>query len=90
MFVEFRNKLFSLFTFNRHTRDFILNDLLTGISPEVKKVVEEDLNSRLRMDMPQARMGSSEEPGYDAILSKFHNPFEVAELFRGHQFKDVS
>ena len=89
VFVEFRNKLFSLFTFNRHTRDFILDDLLKEASPELKRVVAGDLDSRLRMDMPQLRMGSSDEPGYDAILSRFHNPFEVVELFRRHQFKDI-
>ena len=89
VFVEFRNKLFSLFTFNRHTSDFILNDLLQEVSPELKNIVAEDLDTRLRMEMPRLRMGSADEPGYDAIRSRFHNPFEVAELFRRHQFEDI-
>ncbi|MCH7842002.1 MAG: methyltransferase domain-containing protein [Chloroflexi bacterium] len=89
VFVEFRNKLFSLFTFNRNTMDFILDDLLSGVSPELKDLVAKDISQRIRMDMPQPRMGSSCEPGYDAILSKFHNPFEIAELFRRHQFEDI-
>ena len=29
------------------------------------------------------------ELGYDAILSKFHNPFEVTELFKKHNFEDI-
>ena len=32
VFIEFRNKLFSLFTFNRYTLEFIMDDLLRGVS----------------------------------------------------------
>jgi 2-polyprenyl-3-methyl-5-hydroxy-6-metoxy-1,4-benzoquinol methylase len=88
VFIEFRNKLFSLFTFNRYTADFILNDLLAGVSSEVKAAVARDLESRLRMDMPPMRttIEGSDAPGYDAILSRFHNPFEVLDLFSRHGF----
>src|SRR5208337_772115 len=82
VFIEFRNSLFSLFTFNRYTVDFILNDLLVGVSSAVKETVAKDLQSRLRMDMPPVRTvieGSSDAPGYDAVLSKFHNPFEILD-----------
>lgn len=91
VFIEFRNKLFSLFTFNRYTFEFRLNDLLQGVSPAVKKSVEEDLESRLRMDMPPLRnaIEGSDAPGYDAILSKFHNPFELTSLFSRHGFENV-
>jgi 2-polyprenyl-3-methyl-5-hydroxy-6-metoxy-1,4-benzoquinol methylase len=91
VFIEFRNKLLSLFSFNRLTVDFILNDLLATVSDEVKDVVKKDLESRLRMDMPQKRdiKGDSIESGYDAILSKFHNPFEVIEQFKKHGFFDI-
>jgi hypothetical protein len=75
VFVEFRNKLFSLFTFNRLTLEFILDDLLDGVAPELKALVEADLRPRLRMDMPPRR------PGFDDILAKFHNPFELPGLF---------
>lgn len=91
VFIEFRNKLLSLFSFNRYTADFILNDLLVGVNDEVKDMVRKDLESRLRMDMPPIRdkMEDSDAPGYDAILSKFHNPFEVIEQFKKHGFKDI-
>jgi len=91
LFIEFRNKLFSLFTFNRYTFDFILNDLLAGVADEVKQEVARDLQGRLRMDMPSVRktVSGSESPGYDAILSRFHNPFEVVELFKQLHFKDI-
>lgn len=91
VFIEFRNKLLSLFSFNRYTADFILNDLLVGVSDEVKDVVKKDLESRLRMDMPPVRdkLEDSDAPGYDAILSKFHNPFEIIELFKKHKFTEI-
>jgi hypothetical protein len=89
VFIQFRNSLFSLFTFNRYTLDFILNDLLFGVSPAVKDAVAKDLESRLRMDMPLVRtaLEGSDAPGYDAVLSKFHNPFEVLDLFTRHGFE---
>ena len=89
VFIEFRNSLFSLFTFNRYTADFILNDLLAGVSSEIKAAVAKDLETRLRMDMPPMRttVEGSGAPGYDAILSRFHNPFEVVDLFSRHGFQ---
>lgn len=91
VFIEFRNKLFSLFTLNRNTADFILNDLLRYVSTDIKALVAKDLESRLRMDVPPKRdkIEGSDAPGYDAILSKFHNPFDVLELFKKHNFEDV-
>lgn len=91
VFIEFRNKLMSLFSFNRYTADFILDDLLAGVDSKVKDVVAKDLQSRLRMDMPpeQETVGDSDAPGFDAILSKFHNPFEVPALFERHGFTDI-
>ena len=91
VFIEFRNKLFSLFTLNRNTSDFILNDLLVDVAKEVKDEVANDLKNRLRMDMPPLRdtVNGSQAPGYDAILSKFHNPFEVIDQFKRHEFTDI-
>lgn len=92
VFIEFRNKLFSLFTFNRHTYEFILDDLLSGISPKLKNIVSADLEKRLEMKQPHKRIvhGKDEQaPGYDAILSKFHNPFEITKLFRKCGFKKI-
>ena len=91
VFIEFRNSLFSLFTFNRYTADFILNELLANVSSEVKAAVGKDLESRLRMDMPPTRqtVAGSNAPCYDAILSRFHNPFEVLDLFAKHGFQQT-
>jgi 2-polyprenyl-3-methyl-5-hydroxy-6-metoxy-1,4-benzoquinol methylase len=88
--VEFRNKLFSLFTFNKKTKEFIVEDLLRGVDPAVAQVVAEDLESRLAMDQPEIRATPSDDaPGYDAILSKFHNPFELVDEFQRNGFIDV-
>lgn len=92
-FIEFRNKLFSLFTFNRYTYEFILDDLLAGVSPKLKNIVSTDLKKKLEMNKPSPRTvhdENTEAPGYDAILSKFHNPFEVTDLFKKCGFKDVN
>jgi 2-polyprenyl-3-methyl-5-hydroxy-6-metoxy-1,4-benzoquinol methylase len=92
VFIEFRNKLFSLFTFNRYTMEFIMDDLLDGVSDDIRNSVRADLETRLRTDMPPIRdkvHGSSSAPGYDQILSRFHNPFEVVETFKDMGFSDV-
>jgi 2-polyprenyl-3-methyl-5-hydroxy-6-metoxy-1,4-benzoquinol methylase len=90
--VEFRNKLFSLFTMNRYTKEFILDDLLRDVSPSLKQVVAEELDRRLATELPKVRAVSGadgEGPGYDRILSKFHNPFELMETFARCGFTNV-
>jgi len=82
LFIEFRNKLFSLFTFNRLTLDFIVNDLLKDASPEVKQQVGDGLRDRLAMDQPAQK-------AYESISPKFHNPFEVPELLEREGFGQV-
>jgi 2-polyprenyl-3-methyl-5-hydroxy-6-metoxy-1,4-benzoquinol methylase len=86
VYIEFRNKLFSLFTFNRFTVDFIVNDLLDSVDLEMREIVRRDLETRLRMNMPpvQERTEGDDAPGYDMIMSKWHNPFEIKSLLRKH------
>jgi 2-polyprenyl-3-methyl-5-hydroxy-6-metoxy-1,4-benzoquinol methylase len=91
LFVEFRNKLFSLFTLNRYTKEFMLDDLLRDVPADVKDVVAQELDKRVAVDQPPLRLVSDDgsAPGYDAILSKFHNPFELTHLIECSGFKDV-
>ena len=91
MFVEFRNKLFALTTFNRLTADFILDDLLAGVNAEVKDAVARAIKPRLAMDKPPVRstVEDKDAPGYDAILSRFHNPFELLETVERSGFEDA-
>jgi 2-polyprenyl-3-methyl-5-hydroxy-6-metoxy-1,4-benzoquinol methylase len=79
VFIEFRNSLFSLFTFNRYTYEFIMDDLLVDVPQAVRDAVAEEIKPRLAMDKPPT----------SAHPSKFHNPFEVTELFEAAGFDEV-
>ncbi|MBI1349993.1 MAG: methyltransferase domain-containing protein [Actinomycetales bacterium] len=78
-FVECRNALFSLFTFNRYSADFILDSLLFDAPAEARDAVREFLEPRLRMDLPPASVGHA----------TYHNPLEVPALFRAAGFTDI-
>ncbi len=41
------------------------------------------------MDLPAVRKGKKDEPGYDEVLSRFHNPLEAREQFAAAGFKNV-
>lgn len=89
MFLQFRNSMLSLYSFNRLTMEFIEDELLQGQPQEVKDVVRGGLEPRLAMDKPPNREWDVDGPAYDEILAKFHNPFELAELVRDHGFRDI-
>lgn len=90
VFIMFRNKLFSLFSFNRYTHEFIVDDLLQGVAPDVRDGVSKYLSSVLRMDLPPANIPvvNTEQTLSKPVFSKFHNPFEVLELFDRIGFKN--
>ena len=81
VFVECRNKLFSLFTFNRFTYEFILDDLLAGVTGEVRDQAAEFLATRVDMNMPP--LPSS---GHEA---KYHNPLTIEDSFLDAGFTDI-
>jgi 2-polyprenyl-3-methyl-5-hydroxy-6-metoxy-1,4-benzoquinol methylase len=86
-FVSFRNKAFSMFTMNRYTRDFFLEELLHGIPDHLKLSTDSDLQKRFAMDKPEVRTNNiAGGVGYDQILSKMHNPFEMDSLFKAAGF----
>jgi len=89
MFLQFRNSMLSLFSFNRLTMEFILAELLADVSDSIKNVVRADLEQRLAMDKPPMRTGTPEAPGYDEILAKFHNPFELSALVESLGFTGI-
>ena len=89
MFLQFRNSMLSLYSFNRLTMEFILDDLLAGQSASIKDVVRSNLESRLAMDKPPKREWEVDGPAYDEILARFHNPFELSELVKSKGFRDV-
>lgn len=80
VFVECRNKLFSLFTFNRFTREFIMDDLLAGVSGEVRAAADDFLLTRVDADMPPKPSGHE---------ARYHNPLDVSQLFTDAGFVNV-
>ena len=88
LILQFRNSMFSMFTFNRLTREFILDELLVGVPEKIRAVVAADLDARLAVDKPPVRTRPTGD-GYDEILSRFHNPFELAHVVENHGFSGV-
>lgn len=89
LIAEARNALFSLFTMNRPTYEFLtdrlirlqdLSETLEQESPGASESIRADIRSRLRMDLPLVRGGKVDEPGYDEIQSVTHVPFELQQM----------
>ena len=89
LILQFRNSMFSMFTFNRLTKEFILEELMAPIPEQFRDVVEADLDQRLAVDKPPIRR-REDGHGYDEILSKFNNPLELAEVVKAQGFTDLS
>jgi 2-polyprenyl-3-methyl-5-hydroxy-6-metoxy-1,4-benzoquinol methylase len=90
LILQFRNAMFSMFTFNRLTKEFILEELMTPVPEDFRAVVESDLDQRLAVDKPPKRTWDKDAPAYDEILARFHNPFELAEIVKARGFGDLS
>ena len=88
LILQFRNSMFSMFTFNRLTKEFILDELLVGVPDAIRGIVAADLDARLAVDKPPVRTRPTGD-GYDEILSRFHNPFELAQVVEQHGFSGV-
>jgi 2-polyprenyl-3-methyl-5-hydroxy-6-metoxy-1,4-benzoquinol methylase len=96
--IEARNELFSLFTMNRYSYSFMVERL---IQPQElsKHLTENDTQSvnnaldemqkQFMMNLPPIRKGKAGEPGYDEVLSRTHNPFELSALAQSVGFKNV-
>lgn len=95
--VEARNQLFSLFALNRPSYEFIRDELiradeLLDRSGSMRGDVEaalEDMKRQFRMDLPPIRRGKVDEPGYDEVLSRTHNPLTLRTAFENAGFRDV-
>lgn len=90
LFLQFRNSMMSLWSFNRLTMEFIEDELLASQSDKVKALVRRDLESRLAMDKPPKREWDVSGPAYDDILAKFHNPFELKNLVESCGFTNIT
>lgn len=95
---EARNQLFGLFTMNRYSHALVRDDLIGAdalrarVSPEESDGLERALTrleGMFRTDLPPVRGGHEDEPGYDEVLSRTHNPLLLAESFRRAGLVDV-
>lgn len=89
LILQFRNSMFSMFTFNRPTKEFILDEVMAPVPQKFKDAVAVDLDQRLAVDKPPIRR-REDGHGYDEILSKFNNPFELADVVKSQGFTDIS
>jgi SAM-dependent methyltransferase len=95
--LEARNQFFALFTLNRYSHQFFSDELLRvdklrkKAGKHLAQVDEalEKIQSQFRMDMPPVRKGKVDEPGYDEVLSRTHNPLVLKEQFEAAGFRDV-
>jgi 2-polyprenyl-3-methyl-5-hydroxy-6-metoxy-1,4-benzoquinol methylase len=95
--VEARNQLFSLFTLNRPSYEFVRNELIraeeltakAGPAGATLLGALESMKSQFRMDLPPIRRGKAGEPGYDEVVSRTHNPLTLREQFAAAGFRDV-
>jgi hypothetical protein len=87
--VEARNQLFALFTLNRYSRAFF-RDVLINESALLENTTDASeraalvralasLDERFRMELPPVRTGEAGRPGYDEVLSRTHNPFQLCQ-----------
>jgi len=88
LLLQFRNSMFSMFTFNRLTKEFVMDELLPEVPESVRQIVSADLDQRLAVDKPPKRTRPTGD-GYDEILSKFHNPFELSEIVKSFGYRDL-
>jgi len=95
--IEARNQLFSLFTMNRYSYQFILEELIrdkvlrkrwAGDMRDLDGAFKE-MQVHFRMDLPPVRKGKADEPGYDEVLSRTHNPFVLKQQFVDAGFEEV-
>ena len=88
-----------MFTLNRYSRDFFLETLIR--LPELHKEASAAESSQLdqavklmeqrfRLDLPSVRKGKADEPGYDEVLSRTHNPFELRAAAEKAGLRNIS
>jgi SAM-dependent methyltransferase len=96
--VEARNQWFALFTLNRYSFEFfekelirkdLLKDKIDADEEEFKSALEE-MKQQFRMDLPPIRKGKQDEPGYDEVLSRTHNPVELKQQMEQAGFQNVN
>lgn len=52
----------------------------SGLPEQRLDAIFHDVERQFRMDLPPQRTGKDNDPGYDEVLSRTHNPFELRQL----------
>lgn len=82
VFIEFRNELFSAFTFNKYSLEFFLNKLIDkeNLSNDVLNEVTTFFKNKCNSD--KLEKNESDKLEFTDILARFHNPLTIdKELF---------
>jgi 2-polyprenyl-3-methyl-5-hydroxy-6-metoxy-1,4-benzoquinol methylase len=95
--VEARNELFSLFTLNRYSHQLFLERLVpvsalrasAGTEAAGLETALRELEGMFRTDVPPVRKGKQDEPGYDEVVSRLHNPLVLGRQFAQAGFAQV-
>jgi SAM-dependent methyltransferase len=95
--VEARNELFAFFTLNRYSHELFLQRLVpvaqlraaAGAETAGLETALEALAGMFRTDLPPLRKGKQDEPGYDEVVSRVHNPLVFGRKFAAAGFTDV-
>ena|SRR3990167_3664414 len=95
--IEARNQLFALFTMNRYSYDLFVNELIcpdklkqsSAASPQNIDAVLDEMRQQFCMDIPPIRKGKKDEPGYDEVLSRTHNPLVLKKILEEMGLVDV-
>jgi SAM-dependent methyltransferase len=95
--LEARNQLFALFTLNRYSHQFFLDELIradelraaAGEQEAALNAALDQMRARFRLDLPPVRKGKAGEPGYDEVLSRTHNPLVLQQQCRAAGLVDV-
>ncbi len=86
-----------MFTLNRYSHEFFLKQLLpvadlknlAGDEADGLSAALEQVGGMFRTDLPPIRKGKKDEPGYDEVLSRSHNPLLLQQRFLASGFVDA-
>jgi SAM-dependent methyltransferase len=95
--LEGRNQLFALFSLNRYSTQLFFEELvpvdrLRQVAEEESPALEAalaELRDMFRNDLPPTRTGTGDDPGYDEVVSRTHNPLVLRDQMAASGFTDV-
>jgi hypothetical protein len=61
---------------------------MAPVPQQFKDAMAEELDGRLAVNLPPVRR-REDGFGYDEVLSRFHNPFELSDIVREEGFTDL-